>query len=103
MLALLGLELTNVQWNRKVGVLGIPALVRLVAGPLLAMVLAPVFGLQSRAYQAGVTESGTPTAVMTTILAAEYHLDSSLITAIIFATTILSPLTFTPLLYFLGR
>jgi predicted permease len=103
MLVLLGLELSNVQWNRQLGVLAIPAFVRLVVGPLMGLALAPAFGLQGAAYQAAVAENGTPTAVMTTILAAEYQLDSSLVTAVIFASTLLSPLTLTPLLYFLGR
>jgi predicted permease len=44
-----------------------------------------------------------PSAVMTTILANEYKLDTTLVTAIVFVSTILSPLTLTPLLYFLGR
>lgn len=103
MLVLLGLELTNIQWNRNWRIIGIPVLLRLVIGPLLGMGLAPLFGMQAAAYQAGVTESGTPTAVMTTILAAEYNLDSSLITAIIFISTLVSPLTLTPLLYLLGK
>ena len=34
-----------------------------------------------------------PSAVMTTVLANEYNLDASLVTAIVFAGTILSPLT----------
>jgi len=44
-----------------------------------------------------------PSAVLTTVLASEYDLDSSLVTAIVFTTTLLSPLTLTPLLLYLGR
>lgn len=103
MLVLLGLELTHVEWSRNLRAMSIPVFLRLVAGPLIGLGMASLFGLQGPAYQAGITESGTPTAVMTTILATEYNLDSSLITAIVFAGTILSPLTLTPVLYFLGR
>ena len=60
-------------------------------------------GLKGAAREAGITEGGMPSAVMTTILAAEYNLEPSLITAIVFLTTIISPLTLTPLLYYLGK
>lgn len=103
MLVLLGLELQRAEWTRNLRALGIPSFCRLVAGPLLALALAALFGLPAPARQAGVTEAGMPTAVMTTVLAAEYRLESSLVTAIVFTSTLLSPLTLTPLLYFLGR
>jgi predicted permease len=103
MLVLLGLELANVRWNSNLRILGVPIFIRLVVGPLIGLGMGALFSLQGSAYQAGVAESATPTAVMTTILAAEYNLNSSLLTAVIFAATILSPLTLTPLLYFLGR
>ncbi len=103
MLVLLGLELQRAEWTRNLRALGIPSFCRLVAGPPLALVLAALFGLPVPARQAGVTEASMPTAVMTTVLAAEYRLESSLVTAIVFTSTLLSPLTLTPLLYFLGR
>jgi predicted permease len=40
---------------------------------------------------------------MNTVLATEFNLDSRLVTAIVFFSTILSPLTLTVVLYFLGR
>lgn len=103
MLVLLGLELQRAKWTRNLRTLTIPVFCRLVASPLLALGLASLVGLPLPARQAGVTEAGMPTAVMTTILAAEYKLESSLVTAIVFVSTLLSPLTLTPLLYFLGR
>ena len=44
-----------------------------------------------------------PAAVTNTILATEYGLDSSLVTAMVYVGTILSPLTLTPLLVYLAR
>jgi predicted permease len=44
-----------------------------------------------------------PSMVSATVLATEYHLDSKLIAAVVFVSTLLSPLTLTPLLVFLGR
>jgi predicted permease len=44
-----------------------------------------------------------PSMVSATVLATEYNLDSRLVTAVVFVSTLLSPLTLTPLLVFLGR
>jgi predicted permease len=52
--------------------------------------------------QAGVTEASMPTAVMTTILATEFDASPALVSGIVTATTVLSPLTLTPLLAYLG-
>ena len=103
MLILLGLELQRIEWSRNLRALSIPVFIRLVIGPLIGMGMAALFGLQIPAQQAGITEMAGPTAVMTTVLATEYKLDSTLVTAIVFVSTILSPLTLTPVLYFLGK
>jgi predicted permease len=103
MLIILGLELQRAEWSRNLRALGVPVFLRLVVGPFLALGLSALFGLQGPARQAGVTEAGMPSAVMTTIVASEYNLEPTLVTAIVFITTILSPLTLTPLLYFLGK
>ena len=103
MLILLGLELQNVEWTHNLRTLSIPVACRLFIGPVVGLALAALFGLNNIARKVGITEAGMPSAVMTTILANEYNLDTSLVTAIVFASTILSPLTLTPLLYILGR
>jgi len=43
-----------------------------------------------------------PTAVMMTILATEYNVEPSFVTTVVFTSTLLSPLTITPLLAYLG-
>jgi predicted permease len=103
MLILLGLELQRAEWTRNLRALGISAVLRLLVGPFVGMGLSSLFGLNAPARQAGVTEAAMPSAVLTTVLASEYNLDSSLVTAIVFITTLLSPLTLTPLLLYLGR
>jgi malate permease and related proteins len=103
MLILLGLELRKVEWTHNLRVLSIPTIFRLLIGPLIGFAFAALFGLNGTARSAGVVEAGMPSAVMTTILANEYKLDSSMVTAIVFVSTILSPLTLTPLIYFLGK
>jgi len=103
MIVLLGIELSRVQWSNSLRGVGLSVSLRLLAAPLVALLLSSLFGLQGAAQQAGVTQSSMPAAVNSTILAAEYQLDSSLVTAIVFIGTLLSPFTLTPLIVLLGR
>ncbi len=103
MIVLLGVELSRVQWSHSVKAVGLSTTLRLLAAPAIALLISGLFGFQGAARQANVTQSAMPAAVTNTILATEYGLDSSLVTAMIFIGTILSPLTLTPLVYYLGR
>jgi predicted permease len=103
MLILLGMELHKVKLTHNLRALSIPVVFRLLVGPLIGLAMTALFGLNNAAQKAGITQAGMPSAVMTTILANEYKLDAPTVTAIVFISTILSPLTLTPLLYFLGR
>lgn len=102
MIVLLGIELARVQWSNSLQGVGLSVSLRLLAAPLVALLLCLPFGLQAEMRQAVVIQASMPAAVITTILAAEYQLDSSLVTAIVFIGTLLSPLTLTPLIVLLG-
>jgi predicted permease len=103
MIVLLGIELSRVKWSNSLRGAGLSVSLRLLVAPFIALGLGFLLGMQGAVWQAGVTQASMPAAVNTTILAAEYKLDSSLVTAIVFIGTLLSPLTLTPLLVFLGR
>ncbi len=103
MLILLGVELTRIQFSGSIRAIQISVFLRLIIAPLIAFGFSLLFGISRPALQASVTESAMPTIVSSTVLATEYQLDSKLVTAIIFISTLLSPLTLTPLLVFLGR
>lgn len=103
MLILLGVQLTQVQFSGSLRAMQLSVGLRLLIAPLLALALTGLFGMQGAARQASVIEASMPSMVSSTVLATEYNLDSRLVTAIIFISTILSPLTLTPLLVFLGR
>ena len=103
MLILLGLELSRVAWSKHIAALVAAIALRLLAGPLVGSGTAAAFHLEGTARQAGITQASMPTAVLTTVLASEYNVEPQLVTAIVFFSTILSPLTLTPLLLFLGR
>jgi predicted permease len=103
MIVLLGIELSRVQWSNNLRGVGLSVSLRLMIAPIIALGLALLLGMQGAAWQAGITQASMPAAVNTTILAAEFKLDSSLVTAIVFIGTVLSPITLTPLIVFLGR
>lgn len=103
LLVLLGLQLTQVQFSGDQRAVHLSVSFRLIVAPLVALLFAALFGLQGFSRQASVTEASMPTMVSTTVLATEYNLDSKLVTAVVFISTLLSPFTLTPLLVFLGR
>ncbi len=103
MIVLLGIELSRIKWSKELRGVGLSVSLRLLIAPVIALALTPLLGLQGAVWQAGVMQASMPAAVNSTILAAEYKLDSSLVTAIVFIGTILSPLTLTPLIVLLGR
>lgn len=102
MLVLLGLQFQRVRWQGNILPLALVNGLRLIAAPVLAWMLSPLFGLQGPSRQAGILQSAMPTAVLTTVLATEYDADPPLVTATVFSTTLLSALTLTPILALLG-
>jgi predicted permease len=102
LLVLMGIQLQNSKWSDHILALGLTNFMRLVASPLLALGVSVLFRLEGPAFQAGILESAMPTAVMMTILAAEYNVEPSFVTTVVFTSTLLSPLTITPLLAYLG-
>jgi malate permease and related proteins len=103
MLVLLGLELTRIEWSHSLRAVGLGVFAKLLIAPVVGLLLASLFDLQGAARQGSVIESAMPAAVATTVVAAEYKLEPSLVTAIVFLSTALSPLTLTPLLVYLAR
>lgn len=103
MVILLGLELTRIEWTHSLRATGLGVAAKLLIGPLIGLLLASLFGLQGHARQGSVIEAAMPAAVATTVVATEYNLEPSLVTAIVFFGTIFSPLTLTPLIVFLTR
>lgn len=103
MLVLLGLQLKEIDWKCEPFAVGFTSFLRLVLSPLIAIGLAFVFGLQGVARQAGILEASMPAAVISAVVAAEYDTKPSFVTTVVLITTLLSPLTLTPLLAFLAR
>jgi predicted permease len=102
MLLLLGMQIANAGLPSQRGPLLMTAGLRLIASPAIALALAPILGLTLVARQAGVIEAAMPTAVLATVIALEFDAQPDFVTGAVLATTLLSPLTITPLLLLLG-
>ena len=102
MLVLLGMQLVNIRLDGHVKPLILTGSMRLLIAPAIAFGLTRLFGMTGTAQQAIVLEAGMPVAVLTTILATEFDAEPTFVTTAVLVTTLLSPLTLTPLLALLG-
>lgn len=102
MILILGMQLGHAGLPKERGLLAAAAGLRLVAAPALAWGLACVFQLSPVARQAGILEAAMPTAVLNTVIALEYGIQPSFVTGAVLVSTLLSPLTVTPLIALLG-
>jgi predicted permease len=105
LLVLLGLQLAATRgWPRSQALLiGLACFLQLIVAPLLGFVAASLLGLEGTTRQAVVTEVAMPAAVIVTVLAVEYELDTPLISGTVVMSTLLSPLTLVPLIAYLQR
>ncbi len=101
-LVVLGLELRRAGSLDHYRALAVGVTLRLVASPLIALALTRLFGIAGPGREAALVESAMPVAVATTVLAETYEVEPGFITAAVLASTLLSPLTLTPLLAWLG-
>ncbi|MGE5221359.1 MAG: AEC family transporter [Omnitrophica WOR_2 bacterium] len=101
MMILMGIQLQGAVWNGNLRALAAANVVRLLVAPILAIGLSLLVGLQGPARQAGVVESSMPSAILATVLATEYNAAPEFVTTAVFISTLLSPLTLTPLLAYL--
>lgn len=102
MLVLLGLQFQNLTRNINLHALSLATILKLVISPLIGLGLAALLGLGSAATQAVASQAAMPSAVTNTVLATEYNVEPEFVAGVVFYTTILSPLTVTPLLALLG-
>jgi len=101
-LVVLGMQLYGKGIGGPWGPLVLCCGLRLLGGVAVGLALAALLGLDDVARQAGVLQSAMPSAVITTVLATEYDVEPAMVTSAVIITTLLSPLTLTPLLAYLG-
>lgn len=102
MILILGMQLGHAGLPKERGLLAGATALRLIAAPALAWGLASLFQLSPVARQAGILEAAMPTAVLNTVIALEYGIQPAFVTGAVLVSTLLSPLTITPLIALLG-
>ena len=75
--------------------------VRLIGGPMLALLLAPQFDLEGIERSTGILQAAMPSAVLASIIAIEYNLVPEFVTTTVLFSTIYSIITLTVFLTFI--
>ena len=103
MIVLLGLQLGEMGTFNRLRLIFTGTAIRLLLAPLLSIGMAAIFGLTGDARNAFILQAGMPTAVMTIVLATEFDTDRDLALNFIMATTLLSPITLSIIIYLLQK
>ncbi len=102
MLSLLGMQLGRVTTLGAWGFCALATGLRLLVGPLLAVALAALLGIDGLARKVLILQTSTPAAVLTLLYAVRYQTRPDLVAGSILLSTLLSAVTLTALLYLLG-
>jgi malate permease and related proteins len=101
MLVLLGLQLGESVKFTKLRLVGIGVLLKMFVAPLIGVGLAFLLHLDAVSKAAFITQVSMPTAIVTLVMASEYDLDRDLSVSLILATTLISPVTLSLIIWLL--
>ncbi len=101
MILALGMQFERAATPKRPALVAAAVCVSLLVAPLVALGLTSLFNVSGPARQAVVVLSSMPVAVVTTILALEFDTAPDFVTSAVFLSTILSPITLTPLIAYL--
>jgi hypothetical protein len=101
MILVLGMQLERASAPKRPVLVAAAVCVSLLVAPLVALGLTSLFNVTGAARQAVVVLSSMPVAVATTILAVEFDASPDFVTSAVFLSTLLSPITLTPLIAYL--
>ncbi len=103
MLLVLGMQLERAGMPDRPVLVAISTSLSLLVSPLIGFALSNALGLTGPARQAAIIQAAMPAAVVTTILALEFDVAPTFVTAVVFFSTLLSPFTITLLIAYLQR
>jgi predicted permease len=101
MLLVLGMQLKRATFPERPAAVMIAVALSLLVAPVVGMTLSTVLGMTGIARSVAIVVSAMPAAVVTTVLALEFDLDSAFVTSVVFVSTLLSPLTLVMLIAYL--
>jgi predicted permease len=101
MLLLVGAQMSAMHLDGEWRAVAFATAVRLLFAPIAAWATADLLGLEGAVRQACILLASLPTAVTAAIWASEFNAAPSLVSSAVVVTTLLSPVTITPLLVLL--
>ena len=101
MILVLGMQLERASAPKRPALVAAAVCVSLLVAPMVALALTSMLHVGGAARQAVVVLSSMPVAVATTILAVEFDASPDFVTSAVFLSTLLSPITLTPLISYL--
>jgi len=103
MLVLLGMQLARTRLTAaRPGFLSLVCGIRLVLAPLIAWSLLELLGIEGLTRKVLILQTSTPSAVLPLLYSLRFKTRPELVAASIFATTLLSAISLTVILYLLG-
>jgi predicted permease len=101
MILVLGMQLQRATFPKRPAAVLVAVALSLVVGPLVGITLTALLGMTGLARDVAIVVSAMPAAVVTTVLALEFDLDSNFVTSVVFVSTLLSPLSLVLLIAYL--
>lgn len=102
MILVLGMNMADMAGLAELRVTIPTVFLRLLVGPIVAVGVASLVGLQGLGRSVSIIEASMPSAVLTTVLATEFDARPTTMTGVVVLSTLLSPITLSILISFLG-
>ena len=101
MIVVLGMQLQRATFPKRPAAVLVAVALTLLVAPFIGAALTALLGMTGLARAVAIVVSAMPSAVVTTVLALEFDLDSDFVTSVVFVSTLLSPLTLVVLIAYL--
>lgn len=98
LLLTLGIQLSRTKLGKHLQFISVASIIRLIISPVLAFGLIHLLGVSGLTAKIMILAAATPTAVSATLYSIEFNASPAKVSAVTFATTILSTITVTVLL-----